>query len=122
MDDRTLKTTVIDELDWRPSVNAKDIAVGVDGGVVTLSGHVSSYAEKYDVETVVLGDFAVILEGFLAGRLLLRRRKWDVPDFEQLGRGEENHARGIVKQGVHEASLVEHDHIEAVFLGFDSAG
>jgi osmotically-inducible protein OsmY len=53
MDDRTLKTTVIDELDWRPSVNAKDIAVGVDGGVVTLSGHVSSYAEKYDVEKAV---------------------------------------------------------------------
>jgi osmotically-inducible protein OsmY len=53
MDDRTLKTTVIDELDWRPSVNAKDIAVGVDGGVVTLSGHVASYAEKYDVEKAV---------------------------------------------------------------------
>jgi osmotically-inducible protein OsmY len=50
MDDRTLKTVVIDELDWRPSVNAKDIAVGVDGGVVTLSGHVASYAEKFEVE------------------------------------------------------------------------
>lgn len=53
MDDRTLKTAVIDELDWRPSVNAKDIAVGVDGGVVTLSGHVASYAEKFDVEKAV---------------------------------------------------------------------
>ena len=53
MDDRTLKTAIIDELDWRPSVNAKDIAIGADGGVVTLSGHVGSYAEKFDVEKAV---------------------------------------------------------------------
>lgn len=50
MSDKQLRQDVIDELEFEPSVNAAHIEVAVDGGVVTLSGHVSSYAEKLAAE------------------------------------------------------------------------
>jgi osmotically-inducible protein OsmY len=37
---------VLDELDFEPSVDAAHIGVAVENGIVTLSGHVASYAEK----------------------------------------------------------------------------
>jgi osmotically-inducible protein OsmY len=37
-------------LKWEPSVNAADIGVEVNDGVVTLAGHVGSYAEKWGAE------------------------------------------------------------------------
>jgi osmotically-inducible protein OsmY len=48
--DMELKQDVLDELDWEPSVNAAHIGIGVTDGIVTLSGHVPSYAEKYAAE------------------------------------------------------------------------
>ena len=48
--DAQLQQDVIAELKWEPSVNAAQIGVEVKGGVVTLAGHVSSYAEKHDAE------------------------------------------------------------------------
>src|SRR3954469_8188399 len=48
--DAELQREVIDELVWEPSVDAAHIGVSVKEGVVTLSGHVSSYAEKYAAE------------------------------------------------------------------------
>ena len=48
--DAQLQLDVIAELKWEPSVNAAQIGVEVKDGVVTLAGHVSSYAEKYDAE------------------------------------------------------------------------
>jgi len=50
MSDNQLRQDVIDELEFEPSVNAAHIGVAVDGGVVTLTGHVSSYAEKLAAE------------------------------------------------------------------------
>jgi osmotically-inducible protein OsmY len=47
MDDRTLQQAVMDELKWTPEVNEAHIGVAVKDGAVTLTGHVSSYAEKY---------------------------------------------------------------------------
>jgi osmotically-inducible protein OsmY len=41
---------VIAELKWEPSINAAQIGVEVKDGIVTLAGHVSSYAEKWDAE------------------------------------------------------------------------
>ncbi|MDA8052512.1 MAG: BON domain-containing protein [Rhodospirillales bacterium] len=52
-DDLQLQQRVIDELDFEPSVNAAHIGVAVKDGVVTLSGHVESYAEKYAAERAV---------------------------------------------------------------------
>jgi osmotically-inducible protein OsmY len=44
------KDDVASELSWEPSVNAADIGVEVNSGVVTLTGHVRSYAEKVSAE------------------------------------------------------------------------
>ena len=48
--DTQLQQNVIAELKWEPSVNAAQIEVEVQDGVVTLAGHVGSYAEKLDAE------------------------------------------------------------------------
>ena len=48
--DTQLQKDVIAELNWDPSVNTTDIGVEVKDGVVTLSGHVGSYAEKLNAE------------------------------------------------------------------------
>jgi osmotically-inducible protein OsmY len=53
MSDLTLRQTVLDELEFEPSVDAAHIGVTVKDGVVTLSGHVSSYAEKVAAERAV---------------------------------------------------------------------
>ena len=48
--DKQLQTDVIAELSWEPSVHAAEIGVEVKDGVVTLAGHVGSYAEKWNAE------------------------------------------------------------------------
>jgi osmotically-inducible protein OsmY len=48
--DVLLQQDVLDELDFEPSVNAAHIGVAVTDGIVTLTGHVPSYAEKYAAE------------------------------------------------------------------------
>jgi len=50
MSDITLRQNVIDELEFEPALNAAHIGVAVDKGVVSLSGHVGSYAEKLAAE------------------------------------------------------------------------
>ncbi len=51
--DAELKADVTFELEWDPAVNATNVGVAVKDGVVTLSGHLDSYAEKYDIERAV---------------------------------------------------------------------
>jgi osmotically-inducible protein OsmY len=53
VDDKILQQNIIDELNFEPSVNSANIGVAVNNGVVTLMGHVSSYAEKVAVERAV---------------------------------------------------------------------
>jgi osmotically-inducible protein OsmY len=53
MNDMNLRTAILDELEWEPSIDAEHIGVAVDDGIVTLSGHVHSYAEKIATETAV---------------------------------------------------------------------
>lgn len=48
-----LQERVIDELAFDPAVNAAHIGVSVHGTVVTLHGHVESYAEKFAAERAV---------------------------------------------------------------------
>ena len=50
MTDQSLKQTVVDELVWDPRVNEAHIGVTARDGVVTLTGHVGSYAEKHATE------------------------------------------------------------------------
>jgi osmotically-inducible protein OsmY len=63
--DQQLKQDVTNELKWEPSVNEAHIGVSVTDGVVTLSGHVPTYGEKYGAEKAakrVLGVKAVANE------------------------------------------------------------
>lgn len=52
--DTQLQQDVMAELAWEPAVHASQIGVQVKDGVVTLSGQVSSFQEKYDAETAAL--------------------------------------------------------------------
>ena len=53
MDDIALRNDVLEELEFEPSVNAGNIGVAVSHGIVTLTGHVGSFAEKAAVERAV---------------------------------------------------------------------
>jgi osmotically-inducible protein OsmY len=48
--DAQLQKDVMDELSWEPSVTATDIGVAVRKGVVTLTGTVPTFAEKFAAE------------------------------------------------------------------------
>lgn len=70
--DAQLQKDVIDELRWDPSISEKEIGVATKGGVVTLTGIVPTYAEKYaaerDVERVtgvraMADDLTVVYAG-----------------------------------------------------------
>src|SRR3990167_987315 len=50
MTDIQLRQDVLDELEFEPSIDAASVGVAVDDGVVTLTGHVSSYAQKLAAE------------------------------------------------------------------------
>jgi osmotically-inducible protein OsmY len=52
--DGQLQLDINAELAWDPAINSEDIAVKVSDGVVTLAGHVRSYAEKMDAERAAL--------------------------------------------------------------------
>ena len=48
--DSEIERDVKDELSWNPDLDATDIAVSVKKGVVTLTGFVKSYTDKYEAE------------------------------------------------------------------------
>ncbi|KUM04987.1 BON domain-containing protein [Chromobacterium subtsugae] len=52
--DMQLQQDVIAELNWDPSINATHVGVSASDGAVTLTGHVSSYAEKWAAERAAL--------------------------------------------------------------------
>jgi osmotically-inducible protein OsmY len=48
--DTQIHRDVVDELAWDPKVKEAEIAVAVKGGVVTLTGSIDTYAQKYAAE------------------------------------------------------------------------
>ena len=50
--DSELRRDVETELQWDPSVDARDIGVAVKNGIVTLTGQVFNYGEKWRAERV----------------------------------------------------------------------
>ena len=63
--DRQLRESVMIELGWEPSIDAANIDVTARAGVVTLTGHVQSYAQKVAAERAtarVKGVKAVVVE------------------------------------------------------------
>ena len=57
--DQQLKQDVTNELRWEPAVNEAHIGVSATHGVVTLSGHVPTYGEKYGAEKAAKRVFGV---------------------------------------------------------------
>ncbi len=52
--DHDIQTSVQDELEWTPDVDAAGIGVAVEDGAVTLSGEVDDYAEKLAAKRAAL--------------------------------------------------------------------
>ena len=50
MTDEQLRKDVLDEIDWAPEITSTDVNVAADGGVVSLTGFVHSYAERIAAE------------------------------------------------------------------------
>jgi osmotically-inducible protein OsmY len=70
--DSQLQNDVIEDLRWQPSIDAAHIGVAVKNGVVTLTGSVSSYAEREQAEqsakrvygvTAIVNEIEVKLPG-----------------------------------------------------------
>lgn len=59
MKDTELRDTVERALEFEPSIDAANIGIAVENGVVTLTGHVASYAQKFTAERVVQGVHGV---------------------------------------------------------------
>ncbi|MFM8570949.1 MAG: BON domain-containing protein [Pirellula sp.] len=57
--DSELKQDVENELKWEPMVNEAHIGVSANTGVVSLTGHVISFAEKYAAERVAKRVYGV---------------------------------------------------------------
>lgn len=51
--DSDLRSDVISELNWDPSIRNEDIAIAVKESVVTLAGTVDTYAQRYAAERAV---------------------------------------------------------------------
>jgi len=50
--DSVLRRDVERELEWDPSIDARNIGVAAKNGVVTLTGYVSSYSDKWRAERI----------------------------------------------------------------------
>ena len=59
MTDKDLKHSIENALEFEPSLDAGDVSVSVDAGVVTLRGNVGTYTEKTTAERVALRVFGV---------------------------------------------------------------
>ncbi|HUH91784.1 MAG TPA: BON domain-containing protein [Casimicrobiaceae bacterium] len=53
LDDSEIRSKVLAELDWDPSIDASDVGVAIKDGVVTLTGTIPSYWQEKEVERVV---------------------------------------------------------------------
>ena len=79
--DAQLQQDVNAELNWEPSVNAAQIGVQVKDSIVTLTGHVDSYGEKWNAERAaqrVCGVKALAVEIELNLPALTQRNDADI--------------------------------------------
>lgn len=52
-EDIALRKDVLEELEWDPSIDARTIGVAIENGIIALTGHVGSYADKTNAERIV---------------------------------------------------------------------
>jgi osmotically-inducible protein OsmY len=79
--DKDITNDVKEALVWEPSITPKDIHVVAEGGVVTLTGFVPSYAEKRSAEKVarrVMGVKAIAEDLKVATPGSIRRTDTDI--------------------------------------------
>jgi len=57
--DGQLRDAVIRQLEWDPQITSQDIGVAISDSVVTLTGFVHSYAEKYAAEQAAKSVYGV---------------------------------------------------------------
>jgi len=58
--DLNLRKDVLAELEFDPSIDARTIGVAIEDGIVALTGHVATYADKTNAEKVVKRVHGVI--------------------------------------------------------------
>ena len=71
------------------------------------------------IELVVLGHLAVVLERFQPVGLGIRSGERYVADFQQLRRSEKNHVGRIIKDGIDHAAFIDANNFESGALCFD---
>lgn len=99
--DSQLQINVMEELKWEPSVNHEHIGVAVSDGIVTLSGNVPSFIEKYNAEKAA---------GRVAGiQVIIEKIEVKLPG--TMIRDDEDIAKAIVDQ-FQWSSLIPHDKIK----------
>jgi osmotically-inducible protein OsmY len=77
--DNELRRDVETELQWDPSVDARDIGVAGKNGVVTLTGQVSNYIEKWRAERIAKRVAGVVaLANEIEVRLSTERTDTDI--------------------------------------------
>lgn len=81
--DAQLKRDINTELDWEPSIHSVEINVEVKDGIVTLTGHVGSYAEKPHAELAALRVAGVKAFAVKTDVMLLLSRKCADHDIAQ---------------------------------------
>ena len=103
-------------------VRAAKLVGGVDDEGVVVACDAIDILVLMDIQAIVRGDFAVILQSLLAIGLLVGAAERDVADLKQLRRGEEGHVRGVMKERVAHAALVDQRDAETFALRVNGAG
>jgi osmotically-inducible protein OsmY len=57
--DQQLRESVFRQIDWEPAITSTDISVAAEGGVVTLTGFVHTYTEKFVAEKAAKAVYGV---------------------------------------------------------------
>ncbi len=97
--DKQLENTIRNELEWDTRFDASNVAVTVDSGTVTLSGHVHTYPEIFRVRDAVLRIKGVRT---VADNMILH-----LPDHDE--RSDSDIAKGITYMLEHNVNLAKTD-------------
>jgi osmotically-inducible protein OsmY len=92
--DAQLKRDVENELEWDPAVDARHVGVAVNEGVVLVTGHLTTFAEKQAIEQAVQRVSGVrALAVDLEVRLEPRHRRYDTEIAAAVGSAFKWHAQ-----------------------------
>ena len=90
--------------------------------IAAAAGDLQNAFVQPDVQRLALSHAPVVLDRFLAGRLIGLDREWVAANLDQLGRRKEFHVRGITHDGIDESALFDDARLEAFASRLDGAG